>query len=77
MRLASKSIQIDTWCQWCRVHHETDIHTLFECEIAGATWAAVGLQTKIDIMQDDSAFDVIRRIFDTCNGEQCSLLAMV
>lgn len=44
VRLATKGVQVDMCCQWCRQGQETDSHVLFECEIARATWAATSIQ---------------------------------
>lgn len=77
MRLAGKKVQVDTYCQWCRIYHETDIHVLFECEMAKAVWSQVGLQGIINIMPEDSVFDVIRKMFELCTMDKCVLVASV
>lgn len=77
VRSVSKSVYVDVRCQWCQMCNELDVHSLFECEKAGVTWVTVGLRSYINIIQDDTVFDIIRRSFDRCNREQSTLLAMV
>ncbi|XP_074352483.1 uncharacterized protein LOC141691612 [Apium graveolens] len=73
----AKCVQVDTTCQWCRQDQETDVHVLFGCEIEIATWVAVDLQTSISILREDNVFDIIRRAFDRCNMEQCTLVVLI
>lgn len=56
---------------------ETDIHVLFEYQIAVSAWREVGFPDNISILPEDSVYDVIRRVFDRGNREQCTMLALV
>lgn len=77
VRLAAERVQIDRVCQWCRAYEKTDIHVLFECQIAAETWREAGLQGNISILPKDNVFDVICRAFATCNREQCTLITLI
>lgn len=77
VRLAAKRVQIDKLFQKCRAYEETDIHALFECEIAAETWRESGLQGNISILPSDHVFDVLCRVFVACNREQCTLVTLM
>lgn len=77
VRLATKQVQIDVAFQWCHLCTETDIHVLFECQIARDVWSEVGLQQIIEIIPGDSIFDVVTRAFELGTREQFTLLVLL
>lgn len=77
VRLSSRSVQIDTVCQWCHIGQESDMHVLFECAFADAVWTDIGLKQFMDILPSDTIFDLFRRVFARCNREQCGLMGLI
>lgn len=77
MRLATKQVQIDMTCSWCRLCPETDVHVLFHCQIARDVWNEMGLQQFIVMTPYESVFDVVQRAFELGTREQCTLLGLM
>lgn len=45
--LASKRVQVDSGCPWCKNECESDMHVLFECGFAKTVWALSSLQRQV------------------------------
>ncbi|XP_074378458.1 uncharacterized protein LOC141719995 [Apium graveolens] len=77
MALAEKRVQIPTRCSWCLVKNEDIGHVLFDCCFARNVWGKVAVpEVDIDRYQG-SVWDFLIPLFNTCNREKLSLIAMV
>ncbi|KAL1827804.1 hypothetical protein ACET3Z_006216 [Daucus carota] len=75
--LATKQVNISILCPWCHSETETDTHVLFSCEFAKTVWSLAGMSMMVQHSPHDSAFMVIRRVFDECSREQCVQMGML
>lgn len=68
--LASKNVNIQLMCPWCRLEVEDDIHVLFRCEFAQEVWRKAGLTALVATDLNETFFDVMKRVFQMGNKKQ-------
>lgn len=75
--LPAKQITSNALCPWCRSNVETDAHILFTCDFAQTVWYSAGIQQMKPVLGTETAFDVFRRLFDTCTNEECVQIGLI
>lgn len=75
--LASRHVNVDIGCHWCKSECETDSHALFECGFARTVWAMSRLQRQVQGLQNESAFDRLVHVFHSVTRDQCAMVGMI
>lgn len=52
------------------------MHVLFECCFAKKVWEAVGMQNVVSVGENDEVLDVLRRIFESIDRDQCVMVGL-
>lgn len=74
--LVSKNVQIDVKCSWCRMYNEDAVHVLFLCSFAQSVWESTGLGHLVQVLPQDTVFDVLKRVWDNSTQEQFVMVGL-
>lgn len=75
--LSEKRVQVDICCQWCLQAVENANHVLFECSFAKSVWTDERVNMDLQVLQGDTVFEVLNRVFARCNKDQTAQVIMI
>lgn len=64
-------------CVWYHSAEESDVHVLFGCDFTKTVWVNSGLQNHVLVLPNESAFDVLLRVFHACTRDQSAIVGML
>lgn len=64
-------------CSWFHMGREDDIHALFEYIFVREVWEAVGLQQWVAVRNNDTALEVLKRVFNAGTGDQGIMVGLL